>query len=82
MKWMPGGDWGFKKQVDTGAITVPIGLAMPAAEVAEKARAAEEKRSKLMMAAVQSHTSYWDGQAPGGRFEHWRYADGVSHQGN
>ncbi len=78
MAWMPGGDWGFTEQVNSGAIKAPTCLYLPAAEVKERSMNAEEKRSKFMMDAVQSHTSYWDNQAPGARFEHWRFADGVS----
>ena len=78
MDWMPGGDWGFKEQVDNGAIKAPAGLYLSAEEVSERSKNAEEKRSKFMMDAVQSHTSYWDEQATGVRFEHWRFADGVS----
>lgn len=76
MDWMPGGDWGFKKQVENGTITAPANLSLPAVEVAERTKNAEERRSKSMVDAVQKHTSFWDGQAPGGRFEHWRFADG------
>ena len=76
MDWMPGGDWGFQEQVENGAITAPANLGLPAAEVVEKLRNAEERRSASMMAAIRSHQSFWDNTTPGGRFEHWRYADG------
>ena len=78
MDWMPGGDWGFKEQVDNGSIRAPPNLALPAAEVRERCRRADDNRGGLMSALVQSHQSYWDQQKPGGRFEHWRYAEGVS----
>jgi hypothetical protein len=78
MDWMPGGDWGFVKQVDDGNITSPASLGLPAAEVVEKLGNAEERRSASMMTAIQTHQSFWENKAPGGRFEHWRFADGVS----
>jgi hypothetical protein len=76
MDWMPGGDWGFVKQVENGTITAPASLGLPAAEVVGKLANAEERRSASMMGAIQTHQSFWDNKAPGTRFEHWRYADG------
>ena len=78
MDWMPGGDWGFKQQVDDGNLLAPWNLALPAAEVRERSRVAEARRTSLMEGAVQSHQSYWDQKSPAGRFEHWRFAEGVS----
>ncbi len=78
MDWMPGGDWGFKAQVENGNLMAPPNLLLPAVKVRERSGLAEDKCEGLMQAAVQSHQSYWDRAKPGGRFEHWRYAEGVS----
>jgi hypothetical protein len=78
MDWMPGRDWGFKEQVENGNVVAPRNLRLSAAEVRERARVAEERRVGLTAAAVQAHQGYWDQQKPGGRFEHWRFAQGVS----
>ena len=78
MDWMPGGDWGFKEQVDNGNILGPSNLRLSAAEVRERSHTAEAKREGLKETAVQGHQAYWDERSPGGRFEHWRFAEGVS----
>ena len=78
MDWMPGGDWGYKEQVENGNIIALKNLFIPAAEVIELGRAAERIRDDCMSRAVGAHKSYWDKQAPDKRFEHWRFADGVS----
>ncbi len=69
-------DWSFKAQVDLGAIFSPREHSLTKAEVLAKLATADQKRSKLMMEAMQAHSTYWDNHAPGARFEHWRYADG------
>jgi hypothetical protein len=38
---MPGGDWGFKEQVDTGAITALTNLTLPAGEVIQTLKTRE-----------------------------------------
>jgi uncharacterized phage-like protein YoqJ len=78
MDWMPGGDWGFHKQVHDGTISSPASLKLPAAEVVGKLTKAEDHRTAFMMTAMATHQSFWNEKAPGERFEHWRYADGVS----
>jgi hypothetical protein len=78
MDWMPGGDWGFQKQVHDGTIVPPASLKLPAAEVVEKSKKAEDRRTAFMMTAIATHQSFWNDKAPGGHFEHWRFADGVS----
>jgi hypothetical protein len=78
MDWMPGGDWGFRKQVQDGNITSPACLRLPAAEVIERSKLAENRRTALMMTATTQHQSFWNDKAPERRFEHWRFADGVS----
>jgi hypothetical protein len=75
---MPGGDWGFQKQVQDGTITSPACLRLPAAAVVERSELAENKRTASMMTAMVKHQLFWTDKAPEGRFEHWRFADGVS----
>jgi hypothetical protein len=77
MDWMPGGDWGFKEQVDTGAITALTNLTLPAAEVIQILKTTE-RRSLATITAIQTRQSFWDNKGRGGRFKHWRFADGVS----
>lgn len=78
MDWTPGGDWGFKEQVDEGNITAPRSLSIPSGELITLAEAAERDRDELMARAVGEHQAYWDGKAPGKVFEHWCFVDGVS----
>ena len=76
---MPGGEWGFKEQVNIGSITPPRNLLIPAADAMERARVADEKRGELMTAAAQSHRSFWEHNSPDvDGFEHWRFDEGVS----
>ena len=76
---MPGGEWGFKEQVNTGSITPPQNLLIPAAEAVERVRVADEKREELMTVTAQSHRSFWEHNSPGvDGFEHWRFDEGVS----
>ena len=76
MDWMPGGDWKFKEQADTGAIPALTNLTLPAAEVIQTLKTTE-RRPLATITAIQTHRSFWDNKARGGRFEHWRFADGV-----
>lgn len=69
-------EWSFKAQFDSGAIASPPEHRLKKAEVLAKLKAADDQRSKLMMEAMQAHSTHWDNQSPGTRFEHWRYADG------
>ena len=69
-------EWSFKAQSDSGAIASPPEHHQKKEEVLCKLKFAENKRSKLMMEAIQAHSTYWTNQAPQSRFEHWRYADG------
>ena len=74
---MPGNEWGFKAMSAKGAIITPFSLSFPGQAIAERCAAAEGRRAHKMVEAMQVQTSFWDKQAPGGVFEHWRYADGV-----
>ena len=80
MDWMPGGDWGFKEQVEKWNIAVPTNLALDADHVRYRCQVVdqEENREKLRSIAVEGHRSYWDDRSPGVKYEHWRFAQGVS----
>jgi aryl-phospho-beta-D-glucosidase BglC (GH1 family) len=69
-------EWSFTAQVDSGAIASPPELRLRKEDVLAKLKTADHQRSKLMMQGMQDHSTYWGNQAPGARFEHWRYADG------
>lgn len=77
MDWMDGGDWGFKQQVNTGAITAPAAFLISTTNVRSKISIAETQRGHLKDAAVAQHQAYWDKTTPGATFEHWRYGDGY-----
>jgi hypothetical protein len=78
MDWIPGGDWGYMEQVENGNIIAPKNLSISTAEVVERGNTAERIRDDCMARAVGAHKSYWDEQVRDKRFEHWRFADGVS----
>ena len=69
-------EWSFKEQFDSGAIASPPEHCLKKEEVLSKLKSADNQRSKLMMEAMQAHSTYWTNHAPQSRFEHWRYADG------
>lgn len=76
MDWMDGGDWGFKQQVNDGAIVPPLSLLISAQDIRYKLASAEAKRGALRDAAVRAHTDFWNRTAPGQRFEHERFGQG------
>ncbi|KAL2223076.1 putative glucan 1,3-beta-glucosidase precursor [Thermoascus aurantiacus ATCC 26904] len=76
MDWMDGGDWGFKEQVNAGALPAPFWLIISQEEVRSKVKEAETQRTRLRDSAASEHTRYWDQTAPGVQFEHWRYTHG------
>ncbi|KAH8692840.1 putative glucan 1,3-beta-glucosidase precursor [Talaromyces proteolyticus] len=76
MDWMDGGDWGFKKQVNTGAIPPPRGLTLSKDDVGSKIRRAEIQRPTLLDATLSQHVAYWKKTVPNKTFEHWRYESG------
>jgi len=73
MDWMDGGDWGFKQQVNNGAITPPPSFLFTPQNVRDKTAAAEAKKPDLKNTAVTEHKKYWDETAPGVTFEHYRF---------
>lgn len=76
MDWMDGGDWGFKQQVDDGAIVPPLAFLISAQDVRYKLSSAASKRGPLLAAAVAAHVDFWTRTAPGQHFEHERFGRG------
>ena len=76
MDWMPGGGWGFKAMTEKGAIGHPTYLSMDFAEVDRRMTDAQSQRDGLRELSTHDHCSYWDKQAPGKEFEHWRFTSG------
>ena len=76
MEWTPGGEWGFKEQVEKGSITAPSVSSISTEQIRDKLKIGEDKRSQMMAAAMDEHIKYWKQAAPDGYMEHWRYGDG------
>ncbi|TQB71463.1 Glucan 1,3-beta-glucosidase 3 [Monascus purpureus] len=76
MDWMDGGDWGFKKQVNTGAIPAPSWLTIPLSEIEGKVEEAETQRNQLCDKAFSDHVRYWDSKTKNSSWDHSRFARG------
>ncbi|KAJ9659357.1 Glucan 1,3-beta-glucosidase 3 [Coniosporium apollinis] len=76
MDWPPGGEWGFRAQTASGAITAPSNLLLSADDVRARLFNAQARRDAKMAEVVGAHCAYWDRTAPGGYFEHWRFENG------
>jgi aryl-phospho-beta-D-glucosidase BglC (GH1 family) len=76
MDWMDGGDWGFKQQVNNGAITPPPSFLFTPQNVRDKTNTADSQRANLKNTAYTQHQQYWDHTAPGVTFEHYRFEQG------
>lgn len=82
MDWMPGGEWGFKAQVDpqpltgTRAITPPAYASIPWEDVHTLLERAQYRRDERMYVAVRQHEAYWEHLAPAMGSQHWRYENG------
>lgn len=76
MDWMPGWEWGLKACTDAGQINPPRSLTLTVKQVRQKLSVADELRGGLLRDALGGHANYWNVTSPGGKFEHWRYADG------
>jgi aryl-phospho-beta-D-glucosidase BglC (GH1 family) len=76
MSWMDGGDWGFKKQVQTGAVIPPRSLTFSFDEIKSKCLEASACKEQLRSTASTQHANYWDKQSSSTKYEHWRYEHG------
>lgn len=57
MDWMDDGDWGFKEQVNVGALPAPFWLIISQEEVRSKVKEAETQRTRLRDSAASEHTT-------------------------
>jgi aryl-phospho-beta-D-glucosidase BglC (GH1 family) len=76
MDWMPGGEWGFKAQTDTGAVIPPRHTTLSEDDRQEKVEKARNEKDGRRHEAVQQHVSYWSGVDPNGSYEHEKYEHG------
>lgn len=76
MNWMDGGDWGFKKQVKTGAVIPPPNLILSLEEVITRYQEANARKEQLRAGALSQHVNYWDKKMSSTKSEHWRYENG------
>lgn len=76
MDWMPGGEWGFVAQTESGQIRAPPNLELSFGAVRAAAQRARLQRRRSRNAAKAAHKAYWQSVAPGKRFEHWRFEEG------
>ncbi|EEA27622.1 hypothetical protein EYB25_001393 [Talaromyces marneffei] len=77
MNWMDGGDWGFKKQVKTGAVVPPRGLTFSFDKIKTKCREANACKEQLRTTALTQHANYWDKKSSSTKYEHRRYERGY-----
>lgn len=75
MDWMSGGEWGFKAQVEQGAITPPLSLTLTPAEIQSRTTGAQSQRDLRRGQTWGTHCKYWDTNFPG-HYEHQRFVDG------
>lgn len=72
-----GGEWGFREQVDTGAVAAPTWSRLTCGEVRTRLKAAEKRRQGMMAGAMEEHEEYWRRTAgKDAYFEHWRFGAG------
>ncbi|CCH45484.1 Glucan 1,3-beta-glucosidase 3 [Wickerhamomyces ciferrii] len=65
-----GGEWGFYPSVNSGAIPAhPTGLSKVPTE---------DEFNSILNNELNQHSSYWDGQNPNEKYEHWRYQEGFT----
>lgn len=81
MDWMPGGEWGFVAMSNdpvssSPAILPPPNLVLDQRTVSNKIAHARAQQDEKRKAAVDAHTDYWKGAAPGQEMEHWRFEAG------
>jgi aryl-phospho-beta-D-glucosidase BglC (GH1 family) len=76
MDWMPGGEWGFKAQSDSGSIVPPKHATLSQQDRITALQKAIGYRDKLHHDAMEQHVSYWSGADPNGNYEHEKYEQG------
>ncbi|OKL60608.1 hypothetical protein UA08_04182 [Talaromyces atroroseus] len=70
MDWIDGGDWGFKKQVNTGALTAPRSLTFSLGDTQARSQQASSQKDQLKATAVSQHVEYWrEKRVPNNNYE-------------
>ena len=72
---MDGGEWGFKQQTKSGAITAPPDFSLSHSDVQSRVQNASAQENDRCRATMGSHCNYWDTNHPG-QYEHWRFEAG------
>lgn len=76
MDWMPGGEWGFMAQTTGSAVFPPPNLLLNKDDVSNRLNQTASQRNAAFQASRDAHVNYWNANAPGKSFEHWRYEAG------
>lgn len=73
--WMDGGEWGFKQQCKTNAITAPACFSHSHDDIKTRIKSAREHEKDKMQQTFTTHCHYWDSHYPG-QYEHHRFEQG------
>ena len=76
MQWTDGGEWGFVEMAKKGVVLPPAELTLTFEDVKAKIAKAQQVRAEKKPRSMGSHVGYWNQEAPGGYFEHWRFEQG------
>lgn len=76
MDWMPGGEWGFKAQVDAKNIVPPQYAILSSDEKHIRLDRAKAEHDSREQQAFQQHVNYWSQIDPNGTYEHEKYRYG------
>ncbi|KAL6704113.1 Glucan 1,3-beta-glucosidase 3 [Coniothyrium glycines] len=76
MDWMPGGEWGFKAQVEANNIIPPCFAHSSREEKASLVEKGRSERESRMHDSVQQHIDYWNRTDPNGHYEHEKFIEG------
>lgn len=82
MSWgeSKGGEWGFREQVDNGAVIAPAWTSLTRAQISHRLDEADRTRAATMTKSVFEHQAYWNqrgtSQSKKLHVEHRQFADG------
>ena len=76
MDWMPGGEWGFRAQTDSGIINAPSYMKLSSREVQEGVQKAQISSESAKKASLEAHVWYWSTKEKKKNLEQWRYSKG------
>ncbi|GAM90276.1 hypothetical protein ANO11243_083180 [Dothideomycetidae sp. 11243] len=74
MDWMPGGEWGFRAQVENKNLVAPSWLTLSVEEVKARIARAHEQAPGKRSETYAAHCGYWDQR--GGQYDHSLFAAG------